>query len=445
MADNKRLTKRAIDACTATGGRPAFLWDGDLRGFGLKANPSGSKVFILQFRNEERRLRRIEVGRYGVMTLEQARDRARVLLGEVAQGHDPASDRQAVKNGMTVGQLCDWYLTEAEAGRLLGRMRRPIKSSSLAMDRSRVECHIRPLLGRRKVAALRVTDVEQMQIDIADGKTARPRGAGRGGTTSGGKGAASRSVTTLHSIFSHALRHGVIETNPALGVRKFPDNKKKRRLSRQEIADLGQALRDVADVEHPVGLAVIRLLILSGFRLNEAQGLKRAWVSDDGYVSYPDTKTDAQIRLLGKPALRVVRARPVTETSPYVFPSDGGQSHFIAADGVLGRICHKLGFTDVTPHTLRHTFASIAGELGYSELTIAAMLGHAAGSVTGRYVHIDEAILTAVERVSAEIAVLLDGEAPGQTATAQIFNFSAPAITGSFAGPTGTITIRKAS
>lgn len=88
-------------------------------------------------------------------------------------------------------------------------------------------------------ASLRVTDVEQMQIDIADGKTARPRGAGRGGATSGGKGAASRSVTTLHSIFSHALRHGMIEANPALGVRKFPDKKKKRRLSRQEIADLG--------------------------------------------------------------------------------------------------------------------------------------------------------------------------------------------------------------
>jgi integrase len=52
----------------------------------------------------------------------------------------------------------------------------------------------------------------------------------------------------------------------------------------------------------------------------------------------------------------------------------------VAADGVFGRICHRLGWTDVTAHTLRHTFGSIAGELGYSELTIAAMLGHAAGS-----------------------------------------------------------------
>jgi integrase len=69
-----------------------------------------------------------------------------------------------------------------------------------------------------------------------------------------------------------------------------------------------------------------------------------------------------------------------------------------------------LGWKDVTAHTLRHTFGSIAGELGYCELTIAAMLGHAAGSVTGRYVHIDDAVKSAVEKVSLVIASLLDEE-----------------------------------
>jgi integrase len=64
---------------------------------------------------------------------------------------------------------------------------------------------------------------------------------------------------------------------------------------------------------------------------------------------------------------------------------------------------------DVTPHTLRHTFASVAGDLGFSELTIAALLGHAARGVTQRYIHIDEALRVAVDKVSAEIAALLDG------------------------------------
>ncbi|WP_157973346.1 tyrosine-type recombinase/integrase, partial [Blastomonas sp. UPD001] len=105
-----------------------------------------------------------------------------------------------------------------------------------------------------------------------------------------------------------------------------------------------------------------------------------------------------------------LRSQRVHEDIPYVFPSDGGRTHFVAADGVLGRLCKRLGWTDVTAHTLRHTFGSIAGELGYSELTIAAMLGHAAGSVTGRYVHIDDAVKSAVEKVSREVASLLDGQ-----------------------------------
>lgn len=445
MAEGKRLTKRAVDAFVACNGKPAFLWDGDLRGFGVKVNPGGSKVFILQYRNDERRLRRVEVGRYGVMTLDQARDHARILMGQVAQGSDPASERQAVKSGLTVGQLCDWFMAEAEAGRLLGRKRRPIKASTLAMDRSRIECHIRPLLGRRKVAALRVTDVEQMQIDIAEGKTAKPRGEGRGGATSGGQGAASRSVTTLHNIFGHALRHGLIAANPALGVRKFPDQQKKRRLSREEISALGKALREMADIEHPVGLAVVRLLALSGLRLGEARGVQHAWVSDAGYIAYPDTKTGAQIRVIGAPALKLLRAQPQQGDNPYVFPSDGGQTHFIAADGVLGRVCQHLGFTDVTAHTLRHTFGSIAGELGYSELTIAAMLGHAAGSVTGRYVHIDDAVRSAAERVSGEIAKLLDGES-GHGTTLSSFSFSTPTLSTCLTAQTGSLlTVRIAA
>ena len=66
---------------------------------------------------------------------------------------------------------------------------------------------------------------------------------------------------------------------------------------------------------------------------------------------------------------------------------------------------------DVTPHTLRHTFASLAGDLGFSELTIAALLGHSARGVTQRYIHIDEALRMTADRVAAEMADILDGRA----------------------------------
>ncbi|GAA4771882.1 hypothetical protein GCM10023219_18550 [Stakelama sediminis] len=428
MSDPQRLTKKMIVDARPVPGKVSFLWDGELRGFGCKIEGAGTKSFILQYRNSEKRKRRIVLGRFGVMTIEQARDEARIKLGDVARGLDPAEEKRAARDGLTVGQLCDWYLTEAASGRLLGRKRMPIKASTLGMDRSRIETHIRPLIGRRKVAAVRLPDIETMQHDIATGKTAKPRGDGRGGVTRGGRGVAARSVTTLHSIFAHAKRAGLIDANPALGVRKFPDNKKTRRLSTDELRALGQALRDVAEIEHPIGIAIVRLLALSGLRLNEAQGVERKWVASEGYIAFGDTKTGAQIRVIGSPALKLLREQPIHEGSPYVFPSDGGTSHFVAADGVFGRICQRLGWGDVTAHTLRHTFGSIAGEMGYSELTIAAMLGHAAGTVTGRYVHIDEAVKSAIERVSTAIALLLDNHAEEKSQTANIFSIAAPTL-----------------
>ena len=443
MAEPRRLTKRTIDSCRPVKGRAVFLWDGELRGFGCKVEGAGTKSFVLQYRNAERKKRRLVIGRYGVVTVEQARDDARIKLGQIAKGEDPADIKQASKSGLTVGAVCDWYLTEAEAGRLLGRKRQAIKASTLYMDRSLVETHIRPLLGRRPVAALILADIEKMQTDIAAGRTAKPRGEGRGRATVGGKGAASRSVTTLHSIFPLPMRNGFIEKNPATGVRKYPHQKKTRRLSRAEISELGRALREFEPVEHPVGLAIVRLLALSGLRLNEAQGVERKWVSDEGYIAFGNTKTGAQIRIVGKLALKVLRTQPVLEGSPYVFPSDGGQGHFVAADGVLGRICKHLGWEDVTAHTLRHTFGSMAGELGYSELTIAAMLGHAAGSVTSRYVHLDEAVQSAVERVATEIARLLDGDAAKVAPTGNVFSIGAPSLlVGGFSGA-GLVNIRQ--
>ncbi len=64
----------------------------------------------------------------------------------------------------------------------------------------------------------------------------------------------------------------------------------------------------------------------------------------------------------------------------------------------------------MTPHVLRHTFASLAAELVFSELTIAGLLGHAAQGVTQRYVHLDAALVLAADRVSRHVAHLLDGQ-----------------------------------
>ena len=405
-----KITKRAVDAQQPVQGRDVFIWDSELRGFGIRVKPSGVKTFLIQYRNVEGRTRRLVLGQHGALTPENARDLAREKLAGVAKGEDPSAERHAVRAGMSVSEVCDWYLEEAEAGRILGRNRRPIKASTLKMDRSRIETHIKPLLSARLVSGLTLRDIEGMQADIAAGKSARGRKAGRGGKSTGGSGVASRTVGTLRGLLGHAARLNIVGKNPAEGVRQLAVERRQRRLSDDELRHLGQVMRRLAaEGEHPTGLAAIRLMLLSGFRRMEVLGLECAWISRrDHCVRFPNTKTGAQIRVVGEAALSCVEAAPAREGSPFVFPADWGDGHFVGVVRVLDRLCAKARLKGVTPHVLRHTFASIAGDLGFSELTIAGLLGHSARGVTQGYVHLDTALVVAADCVSAEIARLLD-------------------------------------
>lgn len=408
-----RLTKTAVEGLKPPSEKAgqSFLWDGELKGFGVRAIQSGLKTFILQYRDADGRSRRIKLGRFGAITVEAARDLAKVKVGQLAKGDDPAK-KPDNRRKTTVAALCDWYLEEAKAGRILGRRNRPIKTSTLAMDKSRIETHIKPLLGKALVHTLKIADIERMQSDIVAGKTAKPRGEGRGGVPTGGPGVAGRTVSTLQSILGHATRLDRIEAHPSKGARKLAGKKKTRRLSVLEIEKLGQAMRHAArkETESPAALAIVRLLLLSGFRISEGQCLERCWVSaDGGYVGFPDTKGDAQVRAIGPSAMKVIAEQPVRLDSPFVFPSDVSEGHYTAAKTCLERLCVSVGLEGVTPHTLRHTFASVAGDLGFSELTIRALLGHGSQSVTQDYIHIDEALKLAATRTSDEIASLLDG------------------------------------
>jgi integrase len=413
----QKLTKTFVEALkpskVGVQGSYSFAWDRELRGFGVQVMPSGLKSFVIQYRNAEGRSRRMVIGRYGLKTVEEARRKARTLLGQVADGIDPLEVGEKTGDTVTIAEVCDWYLAEAKAGRIIGRRRRPIKPSTLRMDESRIEAHIKPLLGKRQVRALKLGDIEGAQADIVAGKTAKPRVGSRGGATLGGEGVASRCMSTLHAVLEHAVRLGKIDRNPAKGVRRLASTPRDRRLTRSDLVKLGQAIRAAeAESEHPTALAAIRFLLLTGFRRMEGLALQRAWLNDEeGSIRFPDTKTGPQLRVIGWAAVELLLARPQVGTSPYFFPADWGEGHFIGLVRVLDRVCAKAQLEGVTPHTLRHTFASVAGDLGFSELTIAALLGHAARGVTQRYVHIDEAVRMAAGRVAKEMANILDGRA----------------------------------
>ncbi len=348
------------------------------------------------------------IGRYGPLTVGEARGKARQLLGKAAGGGDPVGDRRRARQaGVTVGELADWYLKEATAGRLLGRRGHRINASTLAMDRSRLETHVKPLIGRKAVSTLTVADLEAMQADIATGRTAAPTRTGRakrprGGIAAGGGGVAGRTLGMVLTMFEHARRAGIIATNPAKGARKAASQRRNNRLTLDQLRALGAAMR--TSNENPTATAATRLIALTGLRRNEALGLRPGWLIAEGAIAFPDTKTGSQVRPIGDAAIKTIKAEIARTGTDWIFPADRGDGHFVGLPKVLARLCRAAGLEPITPHVLRHTFASVAAEIGFSELTIAGLLGHAAGSVTSSYVHLDRALVAAADRVADTIA-----------------------------------------
>jgi integrase len=158
----------------------------------------------------------------------------------------------------------------------------------------------------------------------------------------------------------------------------------------------------------------VQLILMTGFRRGEALGIRRSWLLPAGGVDFPDTKAGPQIRPIGKAAIKLLVAQFALDDQHWAFPAERGEGHFVGLPKVLARLCTSAGLKRTTIHDLRHTFASIAADLGFSELVIAGLLGHRAGSVTSGYVHLDRTLAAAADRVSAVIANALDGLKRGE-------------------------------
>ena len=215
-----KITKRLVDALRPDrNAKDIFVWDagdGALKGFGIRMKPSGVASYLVQYRNKEGRTRRLVIGKVGTLAPDEARKLAGDALRAAAKGGDPSAERHAVRGAITLADLCELYLAEAKSR---------IKASTWVLDRSRIETHVKPLIGRLTVRSLTAADIERMKADIIAGKTARAR-RGRGGIVTGGSATAARTMGMLGTILEYARTSlKIIKENPARGVKKPPDRK----------------------------------------------------------------------------------------------------------------------------------------------------------------------------------------------------------------------------
>ncbi|MFE0233317.1 tyrosine-type recombinase/integrase [Brucella anthropi] len=398
----------------------SIIWDsgrGSVAGFGVRRQRA-VQVFIVKY-SARGRARWVSIGKFGApWTVETARLEAKRILGLVATGIDPAKERDEQKTQaepLTVAELCDQYMKAAEAGAVLTRFNRPKKPSTIETDKGRIARHIKPLLGKMAVIDVDARVVKRMIHDITVGKTkaiTKTKKRGRAVVT-GGASTAARTADMLSGIMTWAVDEGLIQINPVHRVRRFRAQPRQRFLNEKELAQLGAVLRhgkdDTDKAFHPFAIKIVTLLALTGCRLSEISALRwQEFDADQKCLRLADTKTGQSIRAIGSYAVTLLKETDVHAGKTWVFPANRGEKSYHGMNHEAVRIFQAAKLENVTCHTLRHTYASYASELGYSDGTIGGLLGHKGRGVTSRYIHRpDNALLSAAEEICQRINMLM--------------------------------------
>lgn len=430
-----RLTKTVADRATYKGrGAETLYWDDEVKGFALRVSRGGTKAWILNYRDAQRRERRITLGRYSTaLSVRSARELAKAKLHGLAWGVDPAEEARKARRGDTLKAAADGYLKDrklrAESGQGRGRL------SGWDAQRRLLELHVLPAFGHRKLAEITAADLRRLHRKLAD----RPV------TADHVRGA-------VHAVFEWAAAEGMFAgENPAAAVRKYnPESRRRRALTLAELTKLGEALREAEATGgvklkdkctkkeklrkvSAVALTAVRLLALTGMRRSELLGhesksrrgpreglrwgdldLRAGTVTLQAVGGGSGAKGGESRTLpLGAPALELLRQVKPKKPRPNdpVCPSPKKREQpFVGLDRVREKLYERAGIDGADAHSLRHTFETVT--LDVAPAYVGALTGRALtrDSVLNDYLHPDPEVLRpAADRVASVISDAIEG------------------------------------
>ena len=372
-----RLTKRHIDALPVRE-KEYFVWDDQLKGFGARVYPNGGKRYVAQTFRRGKTIR-VQIGRHGVLSFEEAKARARKIIADIDEGRNPNKEKDAERLSPTVAELAERFLKEYVPDHCKPRTR--------VEYRHAVERYILPALGPIKATALGRDDVAALHHEMRE----KPYQA-------------NRTLGVVSKMMNQAEAWGLRpdRSNPCYHVRKYKEKKRERFLTADELARLGKAL-DEEESFAPSAVTAFRLLLYTGARLSEIQTLK--WEHIRGHrIHLPDSKTGAKTIPLNEPALEVLAGTKSVEGNPYVITGTAEGAHLTDLQKPWRRIRKVAGLEDVRIHDLRHTFASEAVMGGESLPMVGRILGHTQAQTTARYAHLaDDPLQRASERIASSL------------------------------------------
>jgi integrase len=411
-----KITKRRVDALKPNPAKDEYLWDTEAKGFGFRVKPSGARSFVLSYYAPglHQVRRRLTIGAYGPLTVEEARKKALELLARIANGEDPAlqeaDSRRAIRDE-TVAALFPLYLQDGLD------LRRP---RTLANYETLGRLHILPALGHLPVARVTSKDV----TDLHRSMRANPTNA-------------NRVLQLLKAFFYWLERRELFRgDNPAVRTERYPEKLRERFLTVEETARLGDALR-IAETKglppapqhrkrsgskrarnpgmfsteirpaNPTAVAALRLLILTGWREKEALALRWDAVNfESSTATLEETKTGRSVRSLSAAALKLIATQPRVADSDFVFPGKVPGRPIQEIQRLWYAVRNAADLQDVRLHDLRHSVASTAAAQGHSLFLIGKLLGHKDLRSTARYAHLtDDARKTMADSVADAITL----------------------------------------
>lgn len=384
-----KLTKRSVEAAEYEGGTD-YRWDARLPGFGLRVYPSGRKSFVATYRVKNRK-RIMVLGKFGVLTVDEARKRAQRVLADATEGKDTAQEKQDAfahaQKASTVAELGQLYLE---------RHSKPNKKS-WKEDARRIRQRVEPALGQLLVEDLDRSHVLALYEGIRD---------------DGKPYEANRVLALLSSMLNLAKEWAVLPAGAA-NVAKLPKRLKFREKTRDRPVksdELPRLLKEISAEEDPYIRSALRLYLLTGLRKREI--LDALWENVDfgrKTLRLPDTKNGKPRHVpLSDAAVDVIRQLPREVGNPYLFPSpvkEGAPRANIFKP--WSRIRKAAGCKDLRIHDLRHTVATMLAEDGNAAQVIKSALGHQSLQTTMKYIHAaDQGSRRALDSIGTSIQEL---------------------------------------
>ena len=357
------FTDRSIRALKTDLEREDY-WDSGLPGFVARVYSSSRKNYEVIYRTESGRRARIKVGDAKLVSLADAKKKAKQILVQVGKGEDPAKRKQTLRAARTFAELSDRYLETHCIPNLRPRSVQDIEYT--------LRSELLPAWGHLKVHDISRADIIAVIESIGVKRNAPVR--------------ANHVRAVITGIFSFAIQRGVIEVSPCVGLpRKYREVSRSHFLSDKEIIQLRRATA----LEEPVMRDLIRVLLLLGQRSGETRQMKWEQI-EAGVWRIPASVTKNKHEHLVPLPLSVQKILKAhrDNDSEYVFPSrQGGPLKWIQKANY--RIHENMPKANPwTIHDLRRTCATGMEQLGISDSVITAVLNHtktAKIGVTGRY------------------------------------------------------------